>query len=96
MIQTRPMTPQEITARDHLRAGNLLCGRTESPFETMAADMIDIAGGLDGNCTDADLIGLGWTPYDLQQHGDAARQLAGVRTAGVPASGLPLMGRAEK
>ena len=79
MIQTRPMTPQEISARDHLHAGAVLSGRTEAPAETMAADMIDIAGGLEGNCTDADLIGRGWTPHDLQMHGDAARQLAGVR-----------------
>jgi hypothetical protein len=80
MIQTRSMTPQEIAARDQVRAGNLLYGRTEDPVEAMAADMIDIAGGLEGNCTDADLIGCGWTPHDLARHGDAARQLAGIRS----------------
>ncbi len=107
MIHTRPMTPAEIAARDAAICARLqvagLCPDREFPrvsveAECLAADMIDIAGGIDGHCTDADLIGRGWTPWELAKHGDAARQLALGKTAPVPASEggcLKLKGGAE-
>ncbi|MEF2553226.1 hypothetical protein VQ042_17995 [Aurantimonas sp. A2-1-M11] len=85
MIHTRPMTPAEIAARDaaicaRLRGAGLTTEREfpqiSAEAECLAADMIYIAGGIEGHCTDADLIGRGWTPYELTRHGAAARQLA--------------------
>ena len=95
MIHTRPMTPAEIAARDaaicaRLKRAGLSTDhglpQVSVEAECLAADMIDIAGGIDGHCTDADLIGRGWTPWELARHGAAARQLALGKTAGVPAS----------
>jgi hypothetical protein len=107
MIHTRPMTAAEIAARDAAICARLkragLCPERAFPqvsveAECMAADMIDIAGGVESHCTDADLVGRGWTPWELARHGAAARQLALGKTAGVPASegGCPkLKGGAE-
>lgn len=68
-------------ARRHLGRIGILPGEKAIPdaspeAEAMAAKMIEIAAGLGGACSGADLIEAGYTPDDLLRHGETARRLA--------------------
>lgn len=47
-----------------------------STAESMAGHMIDIAAGIEGNCTDADLMLRGFSAEEIAKHGDQARLYA--------------------
>lgn len=72
MIETRPMTSQEMAARTAPPLAKIL----PSIAKTMAAHMIDIAAVNDGACRDADLLLRGFTVGEIAHHWAEANRIA--------------------
>jgi hypothetical protein len=80
MIETRPLTPAEHSARNG--SHRPVRGTPPSIAEHMAGHMLDIAAVNGEACLDRDLLLRGFTLGELRHHGAEANLIAITRSGG--------------